>query len=422
MYASSVQYISGDVVKEICKIQKDFIWRGKRPKIKHSTLIGNFENGGLKDIDIESKLKALKLSWIKRLLDSNFHPWKTLAAKLLEPVGGTKIFHSNLSMSRECHKGFTSLPTFYKQLIEFWELTSIGICDEPSFILNQSVWNNKHITKSLYDTTLPDKGINYIKDIFNTITCDFKLWNEVKSEFRLPESMIFLIKKVDYEYYANTGDNDTCIVFKEQLMSIGTIRTKEFYDLLISKIFKQPSSQKTIARKLNVEISNWKEIYTLPRKITHDSYSRIFQYKILNNILYLNKHLHQFKIVSTPLCSLCSSVNETVFHLFGECLLTIKLWKIVQKWSTTVGLVLPDLNAKDSVLGFLTTKGTLNLENHVLLIFKMFLYRNKQNSNTVSFTHFRIYLKQIYDIEHTIARRNGSLARHYSKWDPSLLR
>ena len=91
-YASSVQYISGDVVKEISNIQKDFIWRGKRPKFKHSSLIRNFENGGLKDIDIESKLKVLKLSWIKRLLDSNFHPWKTLAAKLSEPVGGTKIF------------------------------------------------------------------------------------------------------------------------------------------------------------------------------------------------------------------------------------------------------------------------------------------------------------------------------------------
>ena len=168
-------------------------------------------------------------------------------------------------------------------------------------------------------------------------------------------------------------------------MPINTVRTKNLYDLLIGKIFKPPSSQKTIARMLNVEISNWKEIYTLPRKITHGSYSRIFQYKILNNIVYLNKHLHQFKIASTPLCSLCSSVNETVFHLFGECLLTIKLWKIVQKWSRTVRLVLPALNAKDSVLGFLTTKGIFILENHVLLIFKMFLYRNKQNRNAVSF-------------------------------------
>ena len=197
------------------------------------------------------------------------------------------------------------------------------------------------------------------------------------------------MKKVDSEYFRRTANNDTSFVFKEQLMSIDTIRTKEFYNLLISKIFKQPSSQKTIARKLNAEISNWKEIYVLPRKITHDWYSRIFQYKILNNILYFNKHLHRFKIVSTSFCSLCSSVNEAVFHLFGECLLTIKLWTIVQKWSTTVGLFLPDLNAKDSVLSFLTTKGILILESRVLLIFKRFLYRNKQNSNAVSFTHFR---------------------------------
>ena len=69
------------------------------------------------------------------------------------------------------------------------------------------------------------------------------------------------MKKVDSEYFRHTANNDTCIVFKEQLMSVHTIRTKEFYCLLIGKIFKQPSSQKTIATKLNVEISNWKEIY-----------------------------------------------------------------------------------------------------------------------------------------------------------------
>ena len=98
----------------------------------------------------------------------------------------------------------------------------------------------------------------------------------------------------------------------------------------------------------------------------------------------------------------------------------IKLWKIVQKWSTTEGLVMPDLNAKDPMLFFMTTKGTFILENHVLLIFTMFLYRNKENPNVVFFPHCRLYLKQIYDIEHTIAQRNGSLARHYSKWDDPL--
>ena len=67
--------------------------------------------------------------------------------------------------------------------------------------------------------------------------------------------------------------------------------------------------------------------------------------------------------------------------------------EIVQKWSTTVGLVLLDLNANDSVLGPLTTKGTLILENHVLLIFKMFLYQNKKNPNAVFFLSFQIIIE-----------------------------
>ena len=50
----------------------------------------------------------------------------------------------------------------------------------------------------------------------------------------------------------------------------------------------------------------------------------------------------------------------------------IKLSKIVQKWSTTVGLVLPDLNAKNSVLGFLTTKGTLILQIMYFLFLRCF--------------------------------------------------
>ena len=45
---------------------------------------------------------------------------------------------------------------------------------------------------------------------------------------------------------AHISNNNTCIVIKEKLMSIDTIRTKEFYNLLISKISKQPSSQISI--------------------------------------------------------------------------------------------------------------------------------------------------------------------------------
>ena len=53
------------VLEELQALHKDFIWGGRRPKIKHSTLIGSYEKGGFKDIDITSKSKSLKGIWIE---------------------------------------------------------------------------------------------------------------------------------------------------------------------------------------------------------------------------------------------------------------------------------------------------------------------------------------------------------------------
>ena len=57
----------------------------------------------------------------------------------------------------------------------------------------------------------------------------------------------------------------------------------------------------------------------MPRRVTIDTKSRIFQYEILNNVLYLNEKLFRFKIVYSPFCSFCNSENETPIHLFYSC-------------------------------------------------------------------------------------------------------
>ena len=45
-------------------MHKKFLWKNDIPKIKHSTLIADYSDRGLKDVDIDAKLKALKLTWI----------------------------------------------------------------------------------------------------------------------------------------------------------------------------------------------------------------------------------------------------------------------------------------------------------------------------------------------------------------------
>ena len=64
----------------------------------------------------------------------------------------------------------------------------------------------------------------------------------------------------------------------------------------------------------------------MPRRVTIDTNLRIFQYKILNNMLYLNEKLFKFEIIVSPLCSFCNFEDETPIHLFYSCNQTNSLW------------------------------------------------------------------------------------------------
>ena len=84
MHLSLVTNIPMEIINELNIIQKEFIWNGKNPKTKHSTLCKKYENGGLTNVDILSKIISLQCSWIKRLYDNSSHPWKTIRSYLID--------------------------------------------------------------------------------------------------------------------------------------------------------------------------------------------------------------------------------------------------------------------------------------------------------------------------------------------------
>ena len=65
---------SAQCLNLLTSIEKDFIWNKSRAKIRHCSIIADYKEGGYKDVDISSKLLAMKISWIKRFSDDNFHP------------------------------------------------------------------------------------------------------------------------------------------------------------------------------------------------------------------------------------------------------------------------------------------------------------------------------------------------------------
>ena len=89
--------IPHQVVKELEKIQKSFLWKDSTPKIRHETTCKEYKDGGLKNVDISCKILSLQCSWIRRLYNDNFHEWKLIPLHLITMSFGSKFkFHSSV--------------------------------------------------------------------------------------------------------------------------------------------------------------------------------------------------------------------------------------------------------------------------------------------------------------------------------------
>ena len=114
--------VSQEISETLANPQKDIIdgggGGGCKPKIKDATLIADYNDGGLKDVDIDSKFESLKFMWIQKLKDDSIiiHG-KFLLKRFWKNLTLNGFFYSNLKLSKSDVKAVRELPSFYKELI-----------------------------------------------------------------------------------------------------------------------------------------------------------------------------------------------------------------------------------------------------------------------------------------------------------------
>ena len=101
------------------------------------------------------------------------------------------------------------------------------------------------------------------------------------------------------------------------MLTLEKLSSKELYSILITKFTNKPSSNVYFEKIFPNTKFDWRKIYILPRITTINTLLRSFQYKALNNILFLNKKLFVLRIKKTSLCSFCNK-EETPLHIFSE--------------------------------------------------------------------------------------------------------
>ena len=84
-------------------------------------------------------------------------------------------------------------------------------------------------------------------------------------------------------------------------------------------MIENPTFIKDLEEYLSDEEIDWEKVFLLPWKVKIESILRLFQYKILNNILFLNDKLHIMNIVNNPRCTFCDTENETIVHFLCNC-------------------------------------------------------------------------------------------------------
>ena len=89
-----------DFFREINKKFYRFLWKGKPPKIKKTTLELDIKDGGLKMVNVETFEKTLKTKWLKTVLTSN-EIWALIPkSHKIDKVGnyGTKFYKEILTL------------------------------------------------------------------------------------------------------------------------------------------------------------------------------------------------------------------------------------------------------------------------------------------------------------------------------------
>ena len=172
VYYMTVLNVPNTIVKKLDSMFFNFLW-GKTHKVPKATVIGNQLNGGLEIPDIESKIKALKVSWIPKILNKENQLFDVLQM-ILRPLGID--INQLLKMNFRTKTGLdvlSRIPKFYQDIFIYF-----NVCKtiKPAIKLNnielfsQIIWRNEYFKMNdqyLFYKNWLESGFIYVKDLFD---------------------------------------------------------------------------------------------------------------------------------------------------------------------------------------------------------------------------------------------------------------
>ena len=391
-----------------------FLWKNKKDKIKRSGLYQDFDNGGIRMIDFDIMLKALKLTWIPRLLrtleNSN---WSIIPRYYFRRMGGLNfLLRCNYDTNH-----FNDLPLFYKKILEFFnELKILYSYDQKQELI---LFNNKDILvdgKPIFLSEWFRKGILSINDLLNesgdVLTFqEFRDKYSCKSNFlqyyqvvsAIPKHVWSLAKCSDSINRSFFTQNDNIFSLNESTqINLFKAKSKDFYNLFNVKIHTEDQTgPKRWNEILSLNKDGWTRIFKSLKNICKETKLKEFQFKLIHRTIVTKKELFRFGIKTDDECLYCGD-KDSIEHSFIECVFTKMFTQNVLDWFIQVNKCQISPTIEETLFGI--TASTLDTTiirkfNYTTLFMRHYIYSSKLNSLAISIQDFISKLVIKYDLE-----------------------
>ena len=184
-----------------------YLWEGKKSKISYNKLLKNYEEGGLKLVDVRIKNTSLKAQWFVKAMKSEAS-WAKHANSVL-PIQICDLVKCNMRPGdvKRIKEKFKYGYSIWFDIWEAWTRVNVAqtqnICEsiEADEILVQFLWFNSDIkiggNASTVIKPLYRVGVKQIKDVFDTVNRTFYTIAQITAMYQVHFPFI--------EYYALIG-------------------------------------------------------------------------------------------------------------------------------------------------------------------------------------------------------------------------
>ena len=244
IYPSSVLCTPFEVIREFNSLVFRFLWNGNDKVIRLSTY-APYDQGGLKMLDYENMVKALRLSWLKRIVDPDYFGfWKSYLDHLLVYEGGLFLIQCNYDINR-----LTISATFYRELLEWW--SKLREVEDPENICKYILWNNNEIKidgKSVFYKHLLNNNIIYTTHLLYDMT-NIESFNVVK-DAGLKNSNILVWTGLRQSFPLKLRFHMPDV---ENIFDLENFKCRDYYHYLIKQKYEKPNKWAKLREEFNLE-------------------------------------------------------------------------------------------------------------------------------------------------------------------------